>query len=741
MVENTCTVQKAEDIIKNFLTKEEYCGVCRRNFSSILTLLNSIREGEASREELDIPGLIEGLADEAAYLCHCGRGYTVAGEILFLLQENRWEFISHIEKRVCPSSRCPKLILAPCQAACPAGIDIPNYITLVGMGKYEEALELIREDVPLPGTLGRVCEHPCEKSCRRARVDRPISICALKRLAYDRAFERGYRPPARPERKHEEKVAVVGSGPAGLSCAYFLAKRGYAVTIFEAMPEAGGMLAYGIPPYRLPREVLRNEIACIEAMGVEIKLNSPISGERGINALKKEYDAVFLSTGAWEGSKPDMPGLGKLSGVLDGVTFLRAVNKELLAKTGNCPFPVNGKKIVVVGGGNVAIDAARVSLRLGAAEVRVVYRRTRNEMPALREEIEDAEREGIVFDYLVSPVSIGGEDGRVSHIECLRNVLSEPDESGRRRPVPVKNSEFKIKTDLVIFATGQQPALSYLYGQAQVPQIEVFQNRIAVKNPLTMETSHPGIFAGGDAVTGPATVVKAIAAGKRAAAGIDAYLRGRRLAVAVNPVKRKSLPPIQVSAEEKARPSRIDFHALYLAGKKNTFEEIVQRVGEEAAALEAVRCLRCDICIACGICVDNCRNKIGADAIHLGYINSANNSETDFKRPESNCIGCGTCTVNCPTGAITVEDREGFRELRMCGGLMSRLELVPCVECGRTFTTAKHLDYITQNLKNHFDGKYDNKNICPECARKTWPGRIYLARMGQSPGHLLAGPL
>lgn len=724
MPENSCKVNKTEDIVKSFLQAEEYCGVCRRNFNGILKLLGIIREGEAQHDYLDI---IDGLAGEVVNLCHCGKGLPVAGEVISLLRDNLGDFVAHIENRVCPSSQCPKLILAPCQAACPAGIDIPNYVALVGMGKYEEALELIREDVPLPGTLGRICEHPCEKACRRGEVDTAISICALKRLSYDKSNESGNKPPAPPEKKYAEKIAVVGSGPAGLSAAYFLSRMGYQVTIFEAMSKAGGMLAYGIPPYRLPREVLRNEISYIEAMGVEIKLNSPIFGEYGINALKKEgYAAVFLSTGAWKGIKPNIPNLEKFKDVLDGVTFLREVNEGILTGSGEKPAVVEGKKVVVVGGGNVAIDTARVSLRLGAQEVRIIYRRTREEMPALYEEIVDAEKEGVVFDYLISPVNVGGKDGRVSYLECLRNALSEPDESGRRRPVPVNNSEFKIEADVIIFATGQQPALSYLKEKSQVSEVEVSKNRI-VANSLTMETSVPGVFAGGDAVTGPATVVKAIAAGKRAAAGMDAHLRGKKLSDGINyPTKRKSTLPLQVSAEQKASSSLINFHDLYVNERKNTFNEILQRVGEEDAFAEAARCLRCDICIACGACVDNCRNKVGADAIQLGFIHGNKGSETDFGRPGDKCIGCGTCSVNCPTGAITMkEDQEGFREVRMCGTLMSRVELVSCQECGQNFAAAKHLEYVARHIKDHFGQVHHNKNICPDCARKVWSRNVY----------------
>lgn len=720
MTAHGCKVKELDTLIQTFLNNREYCGICRRILNRILTCLNEIRNGLASRDHLN---KIYDLANQINTFCQCHKGETTARAITGHLRDYEADFMLHIENNICPSAECPKLIPAPCQAACPAGIDIPNYIALVGMGKYEQALDLIMEDVPLPGSLGRICEHPCQQACRRALVDRAISICALKRLAYDKSHVTGHLSPEPVPLKYNEKIAVIGAGPAGLAASYFLARRGYRVTIFEAMPEAGGMLAYGIPPYRLPRKVLRNEIDRIQALGVEIKLNTPITGRDGITELfKRGYSAVFIGTGAWKGSVP-IPNPEGLANVLDGVAFLRSVNAELMNQPEGKPDTLKDKKIIVVGGGNVAIDAARVSLRLGAREVRIVYRRTREEMPALPEEIMDAEKEGVQFDFLVAPVGIGGENGSLQYIECIRNKLSQPDTGGRRKPVPVQGSEFKMEADMVVFATGQQPDLSFLSNDAAGARINTRQNRIVV-NPETMETSLPGVFAGGDAVTGPASAIKAMAAGKQAAAAIHAFLRGEKTAASIKyPVKRKSIPPIPTTPGEKSSRGLIDPHQLYLAGKQETFEEIVSGISTEQAIAEAQRCLRCDLCIACGNCANTCRHQVGVDAIKLGYLSSYRDTETDFARTEERCIGCGTCALNCPTGAITAEEKHGFKEMRMCGNLMSHLELVHCEICGNAFITEKHLDYIDKQLKDGI--KRPGNNTCPECARKVWIQNVY----------------
>ena len=478
--------------------------------------------------------------------------------------------------------------IAPCKAACPAGIHVQGYVALIAQGKFAEALDLIREAIPFPGVCGRVCHHPCEAACRRGEYDEPIAIQYLKRFVSDSV------PRQASNVKHQassvkNKVAVVGSGPAGLTAAYFLAREGYPVTVFEALPVAGGMMAVGIPAYRLPRDVLESEIKAIESLGVEIRTNTPIgpNGDLSLEDLSRDYDAVFVAVGAHGSRRLNIEG-EDLAGVLHGVDFLREVNlgQEVTV----------GERVVVVGGGNVAIDSAMVARRLGGQQVTILYRRSREEMPAHPWEIEEAEEEGIAFQFLATPIKVLGESGQVVGLECLRMELGEPDESGRRRPIPIPGSEFTVEADTVIVAIGQTlEAGSWKLGTG---------NWIAV-DPLTLATDVPGVFAGGDAVTGPATVIEAIAAGKRAAESIVRYLRGEDLAAG------RTLWPPDISEVEYYTPPVVEPQARARMPRLSVDEradsaEINLGFSEEEAVAEAKRCLSCGVCSECLECVKVC---------------------------------------------------------------------------------------------------------------------------------------
>ncbi|MBW1744188.1 MAG: FAD-dependent oxidoreductase, partial [Deltaproteobacteria bacterium] len=403
----------------------------------------------------------------------------------------------------------------PCQSACPILTDAREYIQLIAERKFEEAFASIRRLNPLPGVCGRICTHPCETACKRGQVDQPLSIAALKRFASDGPWAAEYKT-ALADKSSEEKVAIVGSGPAGLAAAHDLALLGYQVTIFETLPVLGGMLMVGVPEYRLPKDVLEKEIEAILGLGIEVKTGIRIGEEVKLADLFDQgYKAVFVAVGAHEDRKLGIAGEDALDGVVSAVSFLSQVNQG--------QDPKVGTKVAVVGGGNTAVDSARSALRLGTKEVHLVYRRSQEEMPAAKEEIEEAIHEGVQMAYLTSPVEILGQDGKVSALKCIRNELGEPDASGRRSPTPVQGSEFTLDVDMVIAAIGQAPESSFL---SKEPGLTEGGNRIVTKDPEALATPLAGVFAGGDAVTGPATAIKAIAAGKRVAGSIDLYLKG-----------------------------------------------------------------------------------------------------------------------------------------------------------------------------------------------------------------------
>jgi len=465
--------------------------------------------------------------------------------------------------------------VVPCRHACPAHINIPRYVSLCGAGKYAEALAVIREKVPFPGSLGRVCIHPCEEACRRGELNSPISIKELKRIAADRGGD-AWKVKSRKLASTGRKVAVVGAGPAGLTAAYYLAKCGHSVTVFEALPEAGGMMRVGIPEYRLPRNVLADEVRVITDTGVELKTNTRV--ESVDELMSSGFEAVLLAVGAHRGTKMRVPG-EELPGVMDGATFLREVNLGRKVNVRN--------KVAVIGGGNSAIDSARVALRVGAREVVMIYRRTRAEMPAAPEEIEDALHEGIRIEFLAAPNKIVQKDGRLS-LECIRMRLGRPDASGRRSPEPIPGSEYSVAYDTIIASIGQSPDVPQGFG------VKTGRGNVIAADEKTLETSRRGVFAAGDTVTGPASVIEAIAAGRLAAVSMDKYLGGKG-------VIEESLAPVEpvsrwLGKEDGFSEKKREEGALLApAARVGSFVECKAALTDEQARREGSRCLRCDL--------------------------------------------------------------------------------------------------------------------------------------------------
>jgi NADH-quinone oxidoreductase subunit F len=490
--------------------------------------------------------------------------------VLTTINYFRDEYEAHIKEKKCPAAVCDSLMISPCQHTCPVGINIPKYVAHIAAGEYLESIETIRDRNPFPAICGRICHHPCEGRCRRGELDEPVAIRSLKRFAADWYFDHmSELPPPEPFlRTKPQKVAVVGAGPTGLSCAYYLAQMGYGVTVFEALPVGGGMLSVAIPEFRLPREVIQQEIEYIAKRGVDIRYDMPIGVSYTVDDLLKKdgYSAVFIAAGA--------------------LRFLRDIKVGKQVRVGN--------RVAVIGGGNVALDAARTALRLGAYEVNIFYRRSREEMPVTEVEYEQAVAEGLGINFLVSPSRIVSENWKVTGLQCSRMQLGEMDASGRRRPVPIPGSEFFAEADTVIAAVGQAPDLSFLPPDSALERTR--WETLAVDNN-TLATNVPGVFAGGDFVTGPGMVIDAIAAGRRGALAIDKYLKADTSRVEMYDLKTEVIVEAATKVEEEtweAQP-RLEVPTLPTEKRKHSFDEIELSFSEAKAKQEAKRCLRCDL--------------------------------------------------------------------------------------------------------------------------------------------------
>ena len=581
------------DLIRAYLeaVQNESCGKCtpcRVGTRIMSTIVNRIADGQGELEDLE---KLKSLGGMILKTSKCNLGQTGPKPVLDAIEHFEEEFSGVIQlKKKVPRQEYKVKVTAPCESACPSHLPIINYIELIKEGRFLESLAAIREATCLPGVLGRVCVRPCEDNCRRRNVDECISIKWLKRFVADYELEKRRKPVLEKEAIRKERVAIIGAGPAGLTCAYYLALKGYPVTIFERFGEPGGMAAIGIPDYRLPRDIIRGEAEMVERLGVEVRYNTQVGKDITLSQIFEQgYKAIFIAVGAQTNIPMGVEGEDKgYKGFIPGAFYLLEINM------GRDPYP-EGKKVVVVGGGNVAIDCVRSSFRIEKPDVNLVYRRTKREMPADQVEIHDAEEEGVKFHYLCNPVRIVAKEGKVVGVECIRMELGEPDESGRRRPVPIKDSEFFIETDILIPAIGQAVDLSFLQDRDGVKTTK--RSTLAVKEG-TFQTSREDIFSAGDCVTGPDVLVRAAGHGKRAAEKIDLFLRGMEVRETDEERLEAILGKIRVyNKEEKigitGGQNRERLKMLPPETRKWSFDEVEEGFSITQAQKEAERCLRC----------------------------------------------------------------------------------------------------------------------------------------------------
>lgn len=574
MDEDTCMVDMARFFME--FIQEESCGKCvpcRLGTKRMLEILERITKGQGEEGDIETLEEIGGMIKETAV---CGLGQTAPNPVLSMIRNFREEYEEHIRYKHCRAGVCADMFISPCQNACPAGINVPGYVALVAAGRLRDAYNLIRKENPFPAVCGRVCTHECESRCRRGQLDEPVAIADLKRYVADYALnnEEPYMDLVFP--KKEKNVGIIGAGPSGLTCGYYLARLGYDVDVYEAQPVAGGILAFGIPEYRLPSAVLQHEIKQIEQVGVRIHLNTEVGTDITFYQLKSRHDALYISTGTQFSNHIGIPG-EDLKGVYHGLDFLRDVNLGNETRTGGT--------VVVIGGGNTAVDAARTALRLGARDVTILYRRLVEDMPADGREIKDALEEGVKIIPLAAPVRFIGRD-RIREIECVRMELGEFDASGRRRPEPIPGSEFILKVDTVIPAVSQYSDLPFINRD----EVEITKWGTFVTDRDTLMTRMKGVFAGGDVVRGSDTVIRAIADGKNAAKAIDRFLGGRG---ELNTGEEIDIPAPQ-DEKEIVEHERFPMKFLPPEERSHSFDEVAVGYHRLNAIAEAMRCLRCD---------------------------------------------------------------------------------------------------------------------------------------------------
>jgi len=585
MDENNCMVEIARFFLS--FTQSESCGKCapcRLGTTQLLEILTRITRGQGRMEDLDT---IRELGETMTEASLCGLGQACSKPALSTMKYFLKEYEDHIKEHRCAGAVCDSMVISACQHACPAGIDVPNYVAAIAEGDYAKSVEIIRERNPFPAVCGRICIHPCEYKCRRGELDQPVAIRALKRVASDWYFE-NIGPQREPfEVTRSQKIAVVGAGPSGLTCAYFLAKMGYQATVFEAQPVAGGMLGIAVPEFRLPREVIEEEIQYIQNCGVEIRYNSPIDAKHTFSDLLNEgFSAVFIAAGAQASKRIGIPGEEEsLEGLYYGLDFLTQVRMDK-------KVPLSGKT-VIIGGGNVAVDVARTALRAGAQEAQIFCLEPRDEMPAWEQDVEEAIDEGIVINPDLSPSKIIHEKGRVTGIEFTRCICVFDDEGCFNPTCDLEDTRF-VDADNVIISIGQAADMSFLDVDSKLER-ELWGTLVVDTN--TLATNVPGVFAGGDFTTGPTFVIRAISSGRRAAIAIDKYLGGDKSRVYIPDEKspRHTGTKLALEKESMEDKPRVEVGAEDAKERIKDFREVEKGFNEEEAYREAIRCLRCDL--------------------------------------------------------------------------------------------------------------------------------------------------
>jgi len=585
MDENNCMVEIARFFLS--FTQSESCGKCapcRLGTTQLLEILTRITQGEGKIEDIDA---VKELGETIMKSSLCGLGQTAPKPALSTITFFLKEYEDHIMERHCAGAICDSMVISPCQHACPAGIDVPNYVAAIANGNYPKAVDIIRERNPFPAVCGRICIHPCEYKCRRGELDDPIAIRSLKRFAADWYFEHMKKPEKPYAITKDKKVAIVGAGPAGLTCAYYLAQMGYKTTVFEAKSVGGGMLGLSIPEFRLPRAVIEAEIEHIESCGVEILYDSPINVQHTVNDLLTEgYDSVFIAAGSQSSKRMGILGEDEdLDGLFYGLQFLTEIREGKVINLSG--------RVIVLGGGNVAIDASRTALRMGAKNVKIYYRRTIEEMPAWEKEIEEAIEEEVDIHPLWAPKQIIHKKGSITGMEFARSMTVSNEEGLSSLQVDEKNT-CKVEAEVIIIAIGQAPDVTFLSKDSQIER--ALWGSLAVdENSLT--TNIQGIFAGGDFTTGPSTVIKAIASGRRAAISIDKYLQGKKGRVDILDVRTELREDIGLALDEESteEKTRIKSRLLKPDERVRNFNEVEQGLNHEEAHQEAMRCLRCDL--------------------------------------------------------------------------------------------------------------------------------------------------